>query len=88
MTAIGYNMQYGNPLLTWIVTPSHISTISLLDSVEQTQQEYEDALQEEQEQVDEIESYVNNMIADQNTETTVDPNDYRPSNIPETSIGL
>ena len=75
MTAIGYNMQYGNPLLTWIVTPSHISTISLLDSVEQTQQEYEDALQEEQEQVDEIESYVNNMIADQNTETVVSSNE-------------
>lgn len=88
MTAIGYNMQYGNPLLTWIATPSYISTSSLLDSVEQTQQEYEDALEADQEQVDEIESYVNNMIAGQNTETTVDPNDYRPSNIPETSIGL
>lgn len=75
MTAIGYNMQYGNPLLTWIATPSYISTSSLLDSVEQTQQEYEDALEADQEQVDEIESYVNNMIADQNTETVVSSNE-------------
>lgn len=82
MTSLGYNLQYANPLVTWVATPSYITSISMWESVEQSRQEYEDALEQEQEQMDEIEEYMNNIISGSNSETTVDPNDYRPT-VPE-----
>ena len=72
MTNLGYNLQYSNPLVTWISTPSYIRRVSFLEDMDQINQKVEEELEQEKQQMIEYQEHVNSLLSEYNSETTVE----------------